>query len=518
MRKIALLVSVMVLGWLVVPAHAGKPTPTAPKIQIQFKQDMTKSETQGGATFTVTRNSKVGTSTVDYYTQDGTAMTSDSDYVAKSGTLTFIPGVTSQDFIVTILPDGKDEDNETVNLFLANPTTNSQLGSKKTATLTILDTNASPTLRIDDWQTGGAGATEGGTLPFTVTKTGTTARTVTVHYASSSGSATDGTDYPHKEGNLTFGPLETSKTINVLPTDDASAEGYETLTMTLTVPTNATLSDGSGEGRITDNDDDDNDGASDTDEVTNGSDPNDPDTDNDNISDGSRDPDGSSDIVAGPDNCLLVANPGQADNELDGLGDDCDPDDDNDLVLDGPDNCDFVANPGQLDTDGGGAGDACDEDDDNDFVDDVNDNCPLDVNTGQENNDGDALGDVCDPDDDNDTLSDIDEVLLYGTNPLSANTDSDNWNDASELYPGYDPLSACLPDPSHVNCDLDSDGFINSADLDDDGDFLLDTQEVTAGTNAHKIDTDEDGYGDGIEVLGLGSDPLDPCSPVACGP
>jgi hypothetical protein len=480
MRKIALLVSVMLLGWLVAPASAGK-TPVPQKIQIQYKSDVSRSETQGGGTFTVTRNSKVGTSTIQYHTVDGTAMTSDSDYTDTSGTLTFGPGITSREFTVPISQDGKDEDNETVNLFLSNPSTNSQLGSKKTATLTIIDSNASPTLAIDDYQTGGAGASEGGTVQFTVTKSGATARTVTVHYATSSGSATDGTDYTHKEGDLSFAFGETTKTINVLTTDDNMSEGNETFGMTLTSPTNATLFDGSGEGLIVDNDDDDNDGASDTNEVANGTDPNDPDTDNDNVSDGNRDPDGSSDIVAGPDNCLLIANTNQANNDGDALGDACDGDDDNDGVADGIDNCPTLSNTDQLDTD------------------------------------GDLQGDACDSDDDGDTLSDVAEVVIYGTNPLNANTDSDNWNDNLELYPGYDPLDACLPDPTHANCDLDGDTLVNSVDTDDDGDFLSDFQEILGtGTNPYVVDTDGDGYGDGIEVLGLGSDPLDPCNPTAC--
>jgi hypothetical protein len=43
-----------------------------------------------------------------------------------------------------------------------------------------------------------------------------------------------------------------------------------------------------------------------------------------------------------------------------------------------------------------------------------------------------------------------------------------------------------------------------------DGDKLLDVEEATIGTDALNPDTDGDGFGDGEEVLDLGTDPLDP--------
>jgi hypothetical protein len=481
----------MLLSWLVAPAGAGG----AAKVQIQYKSDVSRAENQGAATITVTRNSKVGTSTVHYHTVDGTA-TDGADYTAASGTLTFPPNVTSKEFQVPIAWEHVDESNETVNLFLENAT-GGQLGSKKTATLTILDSDPLPTLSIDDYQTGGAGAGEGGTVPFTVTKSGATSRSVTVKYLSSSGSATDGTDYTHKAGTLTFAAGDTTKTINVPTADDNMAEGNETFWMTLSMPTNAAISDGSGEGLIVDNDDADNDGLSNDDEATATTNPNDPDTDNDNVSDGNKDPDGNSDIVAGPDNCPLAANADQLDTDGDTKGDACDADDDGDGVLDGPDNCDLTANADQLDTD------------------------------------GDGMGDACDTDDDNDTLSDTDETTIYFTNPLSPNTDNDNWADNLELYPGYDPLDPCLPDAYHVNCDTDGDGLTNgdetdagvgSAYLSDptladtDGDTLSDGDEVNAGigsayiTNPGSANTDSDNYNDQDEINN-GSDPTNACSP-----
>ena len=47
-----------------------------------------------------------------------------------------------------------------------------------------------------------------------------------------------------------------------------------------------------------------------------------------------------------------------------------------------------------------------------------------------------------------------------------------------------------------------------------DGDVLLDVEEEVLGTNALNPDTDGDGFDDGVEVLELGTDPLDPFDPT----
>jgi len=46
-----------------------------------------------------------------------------------------------------------------------------------------------------------------------------------------------------------------------------------------------------------------------------------------------------------------------------------------------------------------------------------------------------------------------------------------------------------------------------------DGDSLLDIDEAAIGTNALRFDSDGDGYGDGTEVLLMGTDPLNPLAP-----
>lgn len=91
------------------------------------------------ATITVTRiGGSAGEVQIDYATSNGSA-TADSDYTAASGTLTFADGVTSQTFDIPILDDTQSEGHETVTLQLTNPTNGVILGTRATATLTILD-------------------------------------------------------------------------------------------------------------------------------------------------------------------------------------------------------------------------------------------------------------------------------------------------------------------------------------------------------------------------------------------
>jgi hypothetical protein len=74
--------------------------------------------------------------TVQYKTQN-VAATAGSDYAAKSGTLTFKPGVTKQNVAIPIIGDMSIEPNETFSLVLSNPV-NAAL-SKGNGTGTILN-------------------------------------------------------------------------------------------------------------------------------------------------------------------------------------------------------------------------------------------------------------------------------------------------------------------------------------------------------------------------------------------
>ncbi|HEU4597021.1 MAG TPA: DUF4214 domain-containing protein, partial [Pyrinomonadaceae bacterium] len=73
--------------------------------------------------------------TVDYSTSDGTS-TEQGDYTTALGTLTFAPGEVSRSFVVLITDDDYVEENETLQLTLADPA-GAALGAQSTATLII---------------------------------------------------------------------------------------------------------------------------------------------------------------------------------------------------------------------------------------------------------------------------------------------------------------------------------------------------------------------------------------------
>jgi hypothetical protein len=193
------------------------------------------SESAGTATITVTRTGSTAEAvTVDYATSNGTA-TAGSDYSATNGTLNFNGGESSKTFAVTISNDTRDETDETVNLTLSNPTGGAVLGAQKTSVLTIIDDDTGGTLQFNA-ATYSVNET-GGSATITVTRTGGIASNVTVAYATSNGSATADSDYTANSGTLTFNAGDTSKTFSVVIANDSSAEGNETVNLTLSNPT-----------------------------------------------------------------------------------------------------------------------------------------------------------------------------------------------------------------------------------------------------------------------------------------
>ena len=202
--------------------------------------------------FTVTLSAASGqTVTVAYATANGTA-TSGSDYTAASGTLTFAAGETSKSVAVTVAGDALNEANETFTLSLSTPT-NATIGDA-TGTGTISNDDPVSSLAVGDATTseGTAGTTT--TLAFTITLTPASGQEVSVAYATTNGTATSGGDYTAATGTLSFAAGETSKRVAVSVTGDLTTEPDETLTLTLSTPTNATISDAQGNGTISNDD------------------------------------------------------------------------------------------------------------------------------------------------------------------------------------------------------------------------------------------------------------------------
>ena len=186
--------------------------------------------------------------TVAYATSSGTA-TSGTDFTAASGTLTFAAGTISETVSVSTTEDTTDEEKETFTLTLSDPT-NATLGNA-TATGAINDDNRAATVSVS-----GGNADEGEAVAFTVTLSVERPDEVTVAYATSSGTATSGTDFTAASGTLTFAARTKSQTVSVRTKEDTTDEENEVFTLTLSNPKNATLgANPSATGTILDNDD-----------------------------------------------------------------------------------------------------------------------------------------------------------------------------------------------------------------------------------------------------------------------
>lgn len=204
------------------------------------------------------------TATVDWAlvptTGDGSA-TEGADYAIASGSVVYTAGEAEQMISIPTLEDAVDESDETYTLMLTKPATHGTGGytydlTDGSAAGTITDDDAAPTFSVDDVNVLIEGATEATSdAVFTVTKTGATDRTATVHYATTDGTAAAGSDYDASSGELSFAPGDTTKQVTVVVNGDDLDEAVEAFTLDLTEPTNATLSDAQGNGTITDDDD-----------------------------------------------------------------------------------------------------------------------------------------------------------------------------------------------------------------------------------------------------------------------
>jgi chitinase len=209
--------------------------------------------TNSSATFTITLSAPAASEvTVSYATASATAV-SPGDFAPLGLTLlTFGPGETSKQVVVSVVGDALDEAGETFSLQLSAPS--GATISDGIGVATIVDDDPEPVLSVAD-----ASVSEGGAnLVFTVTLTPVSGRTVTVDYATTDGTATStgAFDYTTQTGTLTFAPGVTTQTVSVPITQDTLDETDETVLLNLTLPVGspATISDAQGIGTIIDDD------------------------------------------------------------------------------------------------------------------------------------------------------------------------------------------------------------------------------------------------------------------------
>ncbi|MHC4587689.1 MAG: Calx-beta domain-containing protein, partial [Planctomycetota bacterium] len=131
------------------------------------------------------------TVTVQYAATGGTAEGNDVDYNLPPGTLTFLPGgSTSQTIEISIINDGSDEDDETIEVTLSDPN-NAQPGTITQHIYTILDPR--PTVVFNTTASEGPESVSPAYIP--VSLSWEWADTVTVDYNVTGGTAIAGEDY-----------------------------------------------------------------------------------------------------------------------------------------------------------------------------------------------------------------------------------------------------------------------------------------------------------------------------------
>lgn len=222
----------------------------------------TSTAESGKLTFTVTRSmdlTAVQSASVKVSTVAGTA-TPGADFTPVTNqTVTLgasFLGATTQTVDVPILADTLDEPDESFTVVLSEPSGDT-LGTPSTATGTIKDDDPTPVLSLGTPQpvTEGTGGTPPA-LVFPVALDAASGRTVSVTYATADGTATDRADYTATSGTLTIPAGSMTGQVTVPVTPDALDEDDETVSLTLSAPSNATLAPAATmrSGTITDDD------------------------------------------------------------------------------------------------------------------------------------------------------------------------------------------------------------------------------------------------------------------------
>jgi hypothetical protein len=202
---------------------------------IQFASSaVSVSETSEVAVITVRRTGgKAGGVSVDYFTVPDTA-TEGADFIATSGTLQFAANQMSQSFQIPLVSDHVPDGDKTVLLRLRNPAGGARFPrpfSATNATLHIIDDVRHVQFASATYTTNEAGRA----IILEVIRSGSPG-TVSVRYATASGSATQGQDYRSRNGLLTFTGSATTRRIIIPILMDSLTESDETFTVTLSDP------------------------------------------------------------------------------------------------------------------------------------------------------------------------------------------------------------------------------------------------------------------------------------------
>lgn len=220
---------------------SSQPAPL-PVISISNVTITEPASAQTEAVFTVTLD-RASTSDVrmNFTTADGTAVAG-QDYVATAGLLTIPAGQTSATIHVTILADTVTEPQESFVVNLTNA--DGAVFSNDNQGLAVIN-DTPPTLPLLSISGGTFAEPATGTnnAVFTISLSAASSTDVTVLFSTADGTANAGSDYTAVAGQLVTIPAgQTSATVTVPILADATDEGNETFTGTISSPTGALVS------------------------------------------------------------------------------------------------------------------------------------------------------------------------------------------------------------------------------------------------------------------------------------
>ncbi len=175
-----------------------------------------------------------------FYTLGGEAL-SGADYDALPGSFRFASGVTMLDVAINPIDDTLIESAERVLLnVLPNP--NYVIGTAGLLTVTISDNDTTTAAAIGFNSATSQGPESDTFAQISLRLSASRTASGSVNYAVTGGSATGGgTDYTLAVGTLVFPAGEVNRTLSFNVSNDALAEGDETIVITLSNPTNAVL-------------------------------------------------------------------------------------------------------------------------------------------------------------------------------------------------------------------------------------------------------------------------------------
>ncbi len=213
--------------------------PPLPPVEVQFtlaassgEESVTPAELQVSLLPISAETVEVG------YAVTGGSATVGDDYSLPAGPLVFDPGEAFKVIPITIVDEGVQENDETIEITLSNPV-NATLGAQTQHTYTIVDDDTLPGV---EFELAAMSQVEVAlSADIIVVLSDTSSEIVTVEYVVTGGTADGGVDYTLAAGPLTINPGELTGNIAITLIDDGLPEGPETVEITLSSSVNAVL-------------------------------------------------------------------------------------------------------------------------------------------------------------------------------------------------------------------------------------------------------------------------------------